>query len=127
MEFTQGISIDGTFFDVPLVAIKREGQFLDKYANRTEDGILHRELIGVYYNYDMSFGTMETSVHEALFDKLTEPVEFHTITVPTGHGTYTFVAYVNKATDEYLKIYEDHSDFQNLACKFIAQAPARTP
>ena len=40
--FTQGIKIDGEFFDVPLVSIKRTGDFLDKYANRTEDGVLHR-------------------------------------------------------------------------------------
>ena len=47
MEYTQGIKIDGISYDVPLVSIKRTAEFLDKYAERTEDGDLKRELIGV--------------------------------------------------------------------------------
>ena len=50
MKFTQGIIVDGTYFDLPMVSLKRSADFLDKYAERTEDGVLHRELIGVYYN-----------------------------------------------------------------------------
>ncbi len=33
MEYTQGIRIDGIYFDVPLVSIKRTADFLDKYAS----------------------------------------------------------------------------------------------
>ena len=55
MKFTQGISIDGILYDIPLVSIKRTADFLDKYAERTEDEELKRELIGVYYNYQMSW------------------------------------------------------------------------
>ena len=52
MLYTQGIYIDGMYFDVPLVSVKREANFLDKVAGRTEDdGDLYRELIGVYLNY----------------------------------------------------------------------------
>lgn len=45
-DFTQGISIDGVEYMIPFVSIKREAPFLDKTAERTEDGELHRELIG---------------------------------------------------------------------------------
>lgn len=123
--YTQGITIDGIYFDVPFAKIKRNGQFLDKYANRTEDGILHRELIGAYYNFEMTFGTIDYGTHQALWNKLSEPVDFHTVTVPVESGTYTYVAYVSSLSDEYLKIYNDHSEFQNLTCKFIAREPAR--
>ena len=50
-DFTQGISIDGVEYMIPFVSIKREAPFLDKTAERTEDGELHRELIGVYYSF----------------------------------------------------------------------------
>ena len=50
------IVIDGTTYDIPILSIKRKAEFLDKYAERTEDGILHRELIGVYFNYELQFG-----------------------------------------------------------------------
>lgn len=123
--FTQGIKIDGEFFDVPFVSIKRTGDFLDKYANRTEDGVLHRELIGVYYNYQASFGTMDTDTHQKLWSKLSEAVEFHTITLPDAYGTYSFVGYISSLSDEYLKILDNGATFENLQCKFIAKSPAR--
>jgi len=125
MEYTQGITIDGVYFDVPLASIKRTGDFLDKYANRTEDGNLAREIIGVYYNYEVSFGTMDTATHKRLWDKLSEPEEFHTITVPDSTGGYTFTAYVSSLSDEILKVYADSATFQNLKCKFVAKSPAR--
>lgn len=126
-QYEQGIYIDGTFFDVPLVSIKRSGDFLDKYANRTEDGVLQRQLIGVYFNYTANFGTMDTATHKQLWDKLSEPVAFHDVTLPDATGTYVFKAYVSSLSDEYLHVYNDHVTFQNLTCKFIAQAPARRP
>lgn len=126
MLYTQGLRIDGEYFDVPFASIKRTADFLDKYANRTEDGDLHRELIGVYYNYQCSFGTMDTATHERLFNRLSEPEEFHTIELPHTTGTYTFRAYISSVSDEFLKIYEDRAEMQNLQCKFIAKQPART-
>lgn len=125
--YTQGIYIDGTYYDVPLVAIKRTGDFLDKYANRLEDGDLQRELIGVYFNYQVSFGVMDTDTHEDLWDKLSEPVPFHEITVPSGSGTYTYTGYVSGLSDEVLKIYDDYVQMQNLTFKMTAKKPARTP
>ena len=96
MEYTQGIRIDGIYFDVPLVSIKRTADFLDKYAERTEDGDLKRELIGVYFNYQMSFGTIDNDeLYEKLWDKLTEPVEFHDFSLPTVKGAYSFRGYVS--------------------------------
>lgn len=128
MKFTQGISIDGILYDIPLVSIKRTADFLDKYAERTEDGDLKRELIGVYYNYQMSFGVIDDDVtYSALFDRLTEPVEFHDFILPTTGGQYSFRGYVSSVSDEIEKILEDTAKFKGLQCKFIAKKPARAP
>ena len=71
-EYTQGISIDGIEFRIPLLSLKREAEFLEKYAERTEDGDLKRELIGVYYHYDLSIGIVEDDLtYQQLYDKLT--------------------------------------------------------
>ena len=126
MEYTQGIKIDGISYDVPLVSIKRTAEFLDKYAERTEDGDLKRELIGVYFNYQMSFGTIEDDdLYEKLWDKLTEPVEFHDFSLPTVKGVYSFRGYVSGVSDEIEKIFSDTSMMKGLQCKFTAKAPAR--
>lgn len=127
-DFTQGISIDGIEYMVPFVSIKREAPFLDKAADRTEDGDLYRELIGVYYNYTMSFGTIDdVDLYIKLYEHLTQPVPYHTFTLPTSRGTYSFVGYISSVTDEMEKILEDTVKFKALTCKFTAKSPARKP
>ena len=127
-EFTQGIYIDGVEYMVPLVSIKREAPFLDKTAERTEDGDLYRELIGVYFNYTMSFGTIDdVDLYIQLYDHLTQPVEFHIFELPTSRGRYSFIGYISSVTYEMEKILEYTTRFKALSCKFTAKMPARRP
>ena len=49
------IRIDGESFDIPITKVKMAADMLDKYAERTNDGVLHRELIGVFYNFELTF------------------------------------------------------------------------
>lgn len=124
------ITIDGYDFAIPVISIKRKGDFLDKYAERTEDGVLHRELIGVYYNYEIKFGYGEDLYSYAgLWEVLTQPVEFHTVIVPySDTQTYTFVAYFANVSDELRIILNDTDNhWQNLTVNFIAMSPSRTP
>lgn len=117
-------------FDIPMVSLKRTADFLDKYAERTEDGELHRELIGVYYNYTLAVGTSTAfgdTDYDAFWNKMTEPVEFHNISIPTKSGYYTFVGYISSVSDEYAKILDNKAEFKGFTCRFTARAPARTP
>lgn len=130
MKFERGISIDGTYFDIPMVSLKRNADFVDKYAERTEDGVLHRELIGVYYNFTLTVGTStafgDTDYTEFWY-KMSEPAEFHNVSIPIKGGTYDFVAYITAVSDEYSKILDDGAEFKSFTCKFIAREPARRP
>lgn len=130
MKFGKGIKIDGIFFDVPMVSLKRTADFLDKYAERVESGEMVRELIGVYYNYTLTVGSSsdfgETD-YDMFWDKMTEPVEFHEISVPTKDGYYTFTGYVSSVSDEYEKILENKEVFKGFTCKLTAKSPARRP
>lgn len=127
-EYTKGINIDGIDFNIPLISIKRTADFLDKYAERTEDGDLKRELIGVYFNYQMSFGTIDDdNTYARLWDKLTEPVEFHDFALPTTVGIFSFRGYISSVADEVEKMLTGGSKFKGLQCKFIAKQPARKP
>ena len=59
--------IDGNSYDIPVIGIVRRADFLDKFAERTNDGKLHRELIGVYFNYQLKLGTIfDTDEYERL-------------------------------------------------------------
>lgn len=130
MRFEKGIQVDGTHFDIPMVSLKRRADFLDKYAERVETGELKRELIGVYYNFDLTVGTSEAfgdTDYDEFWDKMTEPKEFHEISIPTKDGYYTFTGYISSVSDEYEKILDGKAVFKGFTCKFTAQKPARTP
>ena len=120
------LKIDGITYNIPVVSIKRKADFLDKYADRSESGDLKRELMGVYFNYQLQLGnTLNTSEYSRLWDKLTEPVEFHTVTVPDEDGEYTFTAYFSNVGDEVRRIVGEKNYFKSLTVNFIAKSPAR--
>lgn len=128
MEFNQGIYIDGIYFDIPFISVKRTADFLDKYFQRTEDGDAKRELIGVYFNYTWKFGmNIEQSTYQALWDKLTEPVEWHEFVVPDLNGKYGFRGYVTGVSDEMIKVLRDGVKFGGLTCKMVQKKPSRVP
>ena len=120
------IVIDGNTYDVPVMSMKRKGEFLYKYAERTMDGKLHSELIGVYFNYQIQFGVATMAAYATLWAKLTEPTEFHTITVPDEDGSHTYAAYFSNVADEFVKVEGSNRFLKNLTVNFIAQEPART-
>jgi hypothetical protein len=123
------VIIDGTTYDIPVISLKRNADFLDKYAERTADGKLHRELIGVYFNYQLELGqTANVSEYADLWNKLTEPVEFHSVTVPDEDGeNYTFSAYFASVGDELRRVKNAITFWKSLTVHFIAEEPARTP
>ena len=120
------IVLDGAEYDVKFISLKRTAEFLDSYANRTEDGNMHRKLIGVYFNYQIQFepGT-DPAEYTRLWNKLTEPVEFHTVTLPGTAGDYTFTAYFSGIADELMMKTAQDNFFKNLTVSFIAKSPAR--
>lgn len=126
MAVSSKIYIDGTGYDVPVNELKRTADVLDKYANRTENGDLKRKGIGVYFNYEITFGdTLDMTAYNKLFKKLTEPEEFHSVRVPASDGDYTFQAYITKVSDEMIAQYKGKNYFGNLKASFTAKAPAR--
>lgn len=121
------VVIDGETFNVPVLSIERDANFLDKFAERTNDGKLHRELIGVFISYKLKFGKASMTDYAALWEKLTEPVEFHTVIVPDEDGNFVFSAYFSNIKDRLYKLKEEQRFWRDLTVNFIAKEPARTP
>ena len=53
--FKEIFKIDNIDFTAGLININRKVNVLDKYAERTIDDYLKRDIIGVYYNYSLTF------------------------------------------------------------------------
>lgn len=121
--------IDGTTYNIPLKIIKRKADMLMKSAERSEDGVLHAELIGVYYNYAVELGksSCNPAAYAALWAKITEPVVDHTITMPDETGPLTFTCYFSNISDEIYKERGSEIETRNLTFNIIAKSPARTP
>jgi len=121
------ITIDGVTYNVPVISIDETADFLDKYAERTENGDLKRELIGVFFNYRIVFGSnAATTELAALWLKLTEPVESHTVTVPDEDGDpYTFTAYFANVKRSLRRETAAQTFWKNLTADFIAMSKAR--
>lgn len=123
------ITIDNQTFDVGVVSLKRKADFLDSEATqRLEDGDMYRDLIGVYFNYDLKFepGTPKNhGEYIRLWEKLTEPVEYHTVMVPYNDTVFSFVAYFAGVADELMLKQAGVNYWKNLTVNFKAKSPAR--
>lgn len=119
--------IDGIKYNIKvLIGVKREIQFLDKSAERTEDGDLDRELIGVYFNYkNIKFEPQTDDNYDEynnLIQAISEPTEFHTITI----ANFTFTAYFSSISDEIYRYQNGKAYFKELIVNFTAKKPARS-
>ena len=122
MTQTDFLKVDGITYNVGVFAgVKRQIDFLDKSAVRTEDGVLNRQLIGVYYNYrNIKFGIQTDdnyTDYTNLVAKLSEATEYHTFEIAGD----TFVGYVSNVSDE-IYLYQNnkayHKNLQiNITCK----------
>jgi len=121
------ITIDGQTYNVPIISIKRRADALDKYAERVETGRLERELIGIYINYSIQFGTgADTAEYARLWLKITEPVEFHTVTIPDGDGVHEFECYFSGISDEFRRYREPQAFYKNLTLNITSRDPTRS-
>lgn len=123
------VSIDGVQYTVPVVESNRTVNTLDFYAIRTADGVLHRQLIGTYINYEVKFARptriSQISAYASLWSAMAAAVAFHTCIMPDG---YSFTAYIGDGVKDNIRRIRNANIFwQNLTASFIAQSPYATP
>jgi len=120
------LTIDGVQYDVDIIEMKRSAEFLYKYAERTVNGTLNSEMIGVYFNYQLVFAkNVSESAYVALWKKLTEPTEFHTVVLPDEDGVHTFSAYFSNIKDVFVRVKNTRRYISGLSVNIIARSPAR--
>lgn len=127
--YTQGLVIDGVSYNIPLVSIKRALDFLEKFAERTEDGDIKIETIGLYKNYTISIGTIDDTV---LYDKLLEHItdcknRFHHVSLPDASKQFDFYGYFSSISDEVEKVLESGAVYKGLTWKMTSKKPTKTP
>lgn len=127
--YTQGLVIDGVKYDIPLISISRTMNFLEKYAQRTEDGDIKIETIGLYKNYTISIGTIDDP---ELYDRLVEHItdctnRFHHVVLPDASKQFDFYGYFSSIKDEVEKVLDSGAKYQNLSWSMTSKKPSKTP
>lgn len=118
------IIIDDIEYDVPIVKLQRTADILDKSAHRSEDGVLHREVIGTYYNYTLQISHVwNLALYEELWQVLSAPEAWHDVELPNEHIKYR--AYFSSIKDEGVRMTPDGFKYKNLSCKLTAMEPRR--
>ena len=123
------IVLDGITYNIGVYAnVKEAADFLDKYAERVESGKVLRELIGVYFNYSSIMFEPQTDAnydeYERLWDKLTEPEEFHDVKI----ANFQFKAYFHSVS-RVIYTYNKNTGKayrKEMTVSFTAEKPARS-
>jgi len=126
---TDLITIDGSTYDVPIIDVTPTPQALEKYAERTADGILHIERIGVFDKYSVTFGKSHANPtdYNSLYAVLASATVFHTVILPTHSGTVTMTAYFAGISDTLYRVRNSVKYWKGLKVNIIPRSPQRTP
>ena len=124
-------TVDGVSYKVrvPAGGLTRSFQVLDgKNAGRLLSGTMARDIIGTYYNYQLQIEREGASLEEydRLYEVLSAPTSFHSVTFPYGQSTLTFQAYVTEGSDNLLRQSGGKNYWTGLTIKFVAKSPERT-
>jgi len=123
-------SIDGKYYDVNILSLKRTGSVLDgENAGRLKNGKMIRDIIGTYYNYSLQIDAdaLAPAEYDELFELLSSPDDSHNVVMPYGQKVLSFEAYISEVSDELDMLYEDETRWSNLSVTFTAMLPARRP
>ena len=126
MSTSKYLTIDDVEYQVAVISLQRTGDILDLSANRTEDGVLHREVIGTFYNYTLGIiAPSNPELYEQVWWKLTEPVASHSVKLP--YQATAFDGYFSSCKDG-VKLIKPDGTFvgTGISFKLTAMSPSRT-
>lgn len=126
------IRIDGKEYNVSVISVNLDAEFMYKYAERTEDFNLNYELGAVFFNQSLTFGVEDSENEDfvALYRLLTtkgiDKGTGHNVEIWTPLGQMTFLMYPNKVQVEMQKARGSKTWWQDMQVKFIAVKPAES-
>ena len=125
------IKVDGIEFDVNVLDVDLDTEFLYKYANRTEDFGLHYELGAIYFNQSITFGMGKSGTDFArLWSILSDRSAIdagtgHNVEIWTPIGKLPFLMYPNGVKVKMVKEKNGDTWWSGMKVKFIAVNPSR--
>lgn len=122
--------MDGIEYNVHVMSLKR--QFEVKEASQMltmQSGDIRRDILGTYYNYTITLREKSGDVEalDALWEAISQPVEYHECVFPYNQTTITQRMYVKSGTQEIRRMYDNGTHWRDLTISFLAKAPRVLP
>ena len=114
-------------FNVGAISIIRKPSIERINLGKTMDGKKHNYPSGTYFDYEISINTrgMDLAEYDALFEIITAPVEYQSVTMPYGQGEITFDAIIKSGSDKLLASSNRYKKWGDLRISFEAIEPQR--
>lgn len=124
--------IDGTEYPgVWVTEYKRTFSIADTdKSGRSLDGLMHRDIIGTFYNYEITFHRSQSctsTTWENLWNTLSSPQNSHSCTFWNGQAMLTQDMYITDGAQDLTKRENGVNYWDDIECKFVAMAPYRRP
>lgn len=130
MPTTTPFLLDGRAYNVFVTSLIRKFAVLDTDGSgRTQDGEMHRDIIGTYYNYSMTVqaraGDMDAL--DALWEAVSQPAVSHVCVFPYGQRTLTQRMHVTSGEQAVRQLTAEKTFWDSIKLSFVAMSPAVIP
>ena len=121
------ITIDGQTFRVGIIKVTRKASLNRESHGTTLDGRKHYDALGTYFDYDVTIDTKAINIKEydRLYEVITQPVEYHIVTMPYGQDEISFKAMIKTSNDSIIANYTNFRRWNGLKITFEALEPQK--
>lgn len=126
-----GITIDGIEYAVRIKYETLERDFAIMEGNNSGVSITGRTIPDVYgtkyaYSVQVEPNPSNPSAYDAFYEKISEPVDYHTVVLPYGQSTMTFQARILSGKDVFTGMMGGYNRWKGLSVTFSPIEPQRT-
>ena len=110
-------------------SLRRSFELMEGNNNGTAiSGRSIRDILGTNYKYEMTVRAdpKYPTDYDSFFYKISEPVDYHTVSLPFGQSTLTFQAKISDGSDVYKGYYKGFHRWDEMSLTFESMAPQRT-
>ena len=119
--------INGRAYNVGAISVVRKPSSDRTDLGHTMDGRKHNYPNGTYFDYEISISSkgMDLAEYDALFEAITSPVEYQTVTMPYGQAEITFDAVIKSGNDKIVSNFKNYRKWGELKFTVEAVEPQR--
>lgn len=123
-------AIDGREFSAIVTQLDRKARIKESgLSGDVKNGRHFRDIVGTYYDYDMTIATnsLSRSEYDELYEILTAPQESHVVKFPYGQSEMEYEAYITTVSDSMKSKRPAETEWYELSVTFEAIEPQRRP